>query len=405
MFTFQKNLQFLLGPQKKRSHDHEVIVMDGGMGTALFNNGVEKSDVVWSAIALIKPEYNDKVIKCHMDYIEHGATEITTNNYAVMPAYYMKYYGEENYQDKIAEHTVLAAQLSRIAVQNCANSKWLTRNSWRKKKVFINGCIPPCVESLRPDLTNPWLRDPKNWEIATNYYRQISTVLEPFVDGFLLETVNSLLELKCMLNAMNHVRKPISISMQGAFLDEITMEAHPERCEEAVRYVLEQADKGVFQIRMFSLNCAHPDHIEESLLSLTPESRQRLIDHGIKLGCYANSVVKEAWDPKNKFSLENVRRRDRKIKSNYVHYALRWKSLGVECIGGCCGVGSVEIGNVANYFNCPPARARDSSDMSMELLNPVQEGYLQSQQPRQGYGFVKTKTSGTLKKEKISSKL
>jgi len=395
-FTFQKKLQTLLrGPENQKDHD-EIIVMDGGMGTALFNAGVEKSDVVWSAIALIKPEYHTKVIKCHMDYIEHGATEITTNNYAVMPAYYMNYYGPEDYQEKIAEHTVLAAQLSRIAVQNCEKKRGT------KNKVFINGCIPPCVESLRPDLTNSWLRDPKNWEVATNYYRQIATILEPFVDGFLLETVNSLLELKCMLNAMKHVRKPISISMQGAFLDEVTMEPHPERSEEALQYVLAQADKGVFQIRMFSLNCAHPDHIDEALLSLSPESRKRLTEHGIKLGCYANSVVKEAWDPKNKFSLENVRRRDRKIKSNYVRHALRWKSLGVECIGGCCGVGSMEIGNVANYFNCPPARP--ARDLSGGLWNPVPKGFLESQQG----GFFKSKTSGKLKlakRKKISAKL
>lgn len=366
---------------------NEVTVLDGGMGTALFNNGVEKSETVWSAIALIKPEYHSKVIKCHEDYIKAGATEITTNNYAVMPAYYRNFYGEDKWENKVAEHTVLAAQLCRIAVQNCEKKRPYA------PKVKINGCIPPCVESLRPDLTNPWLRDPKNWEIATKYYRNIATILEPFVDGFLLETVNSLLELRCMLNAMSDVKKPINISMQGAFLDERTMEPTPSRSEEAARYVLDVADTGKFKIRMFSLNCAHPDHIEEALKSLSILSKFRLQNHGIKLGAYANSVVKEAWDPNNKFTLEGVRVRDRRIKSNYVKYALRWTALGVECVGGCCGVGSTEIENVSNYFNCPDV------DESQVLSPVVPEAFLSSI-PR-SFGLVKTKATA----KKLQAKL
>lgn len=356
----------------------QVTVMDGGMGTALFNNGVEKSDKIWSAIALEKPEYHAKVIKCHEDYIKAGSTELTTNNYGVMPKYYKDYFGEELWERKIADHTVLAAQLCRIAVQNCERKR---QNS---SKVWINGCIPPCVESLRPDLTNPWLRNPKNWETASKYYRTISTIMEPFVDGFLLETVNSVLELRCMLNAMKGVKKPISISMQGGFLDEKTMEPHPERCEDAVRYVLDVADRGRFTIRMFSLNCAHPDHIEEALKSMSALSRFRLANHGIRLGAYANSVVKEAWDPNNKFSLENVRKRDKKIKSNYVKHALRWEALGVDCIGGCCGVGSHEIKNVADYFNCTPIA-------DVEVINPVKEAFMST--IPQNFGFVKTKAT------------
>lgn len=336
----------------------EIMVMDGGMGTALFNAGVGKSSVVWSAISLIKPEYHNTVIKCHEDYIRAGAHMLTTNNYAVQPFYYMEYYGPEKYQKKLEEHTVLAAQLTRLAVQNCKKRGELNGT------IKIAGCIPPCRESLRPDLTNAWLEEPKNWDIALNYYKTISTMLEPFVDCFLLETVNSLLELRCMLEAMQHVRKPLMISMQGGFLDPKTMLPNPTKAEEAAQFVLKVASQGTFKIDMFSLNCAHPDHIEEALMSLSDMTKHGLKKRGIKLGAYANSVVKEAWDPKNAYSGEAIRVRDANIKSNYVRYAMRWNALGVECIGGCCGVAKEEIRNVADYFNCPPVLSSNGRNVT-----------------------------------------
>jgi len=365
---------------------NQVTVLDGGMGTALFEGGVPKSPVVWSAIALILPEYHSTVIKVHQDYIRAGADILTTNNYAVQPFYYMQYFGPEKYQQKIEEHTVLAAQLARFAVQKC-------KKELKGRNIQISGCIPPCRESLRPDLTNAWLQDPKNWDIATKYYRHISTLLEPFVDSFVLETVNSLLELRCMLGAMTHIRKPITISMQGAFLNEKTMFPEPWQAENIAQWILKSQEALPFRVQMFSLNCAHPDHIEEALLSLSENTKNEFKRRGIRLGAYANSVVKEAWDPANAYSGENVRVRDSKIKSNYVRYALRWNALGVDCIGGCCGVGKQEIQNVAEYFNCPVAPSRS---------NPA-EAWMASNT----FGGVKTKPTSftTSKKKKVRAKL
>jgi len=347
---------YKIHPRNQRT----VRILDGGMGTALFNRGVPKSEVVWSAISLIEPQYHTTVIRCHEDYIRAGADILTTNNYAVQPFYYMEYFGPDKYQQKIEEHTVLAAQLCRFAVQRCQKN-----GESKGRKIEISGCIPPCRESLRPDLTNEWLRDQNNWNIATKYYRHISTLLEPFVDSFVLETVNSLLELRCMIGAMSHIRKPITISMQGGFLNEKTLFPEPWQAENVAQFVLKTFEKSPCRIQMFSLNCAHPDHIEEALMSLSDKTKDEFKRRGIKLGAYANSVVKEAWNPDNAYSHENVRVRDAKIQSNYVRYALRWQELGVECIGGCCGVGKDEIQNVSDHLNCPIATTPSAAERWM----------------------------------------
>jgi len=199
------------------------------------------------------------------------------------------------------------------------------------------------------------------------------------------------LELRCMLNAMVHIRKPITISMQGGFLNEKTMFPEPWRAEEVAQFVLKMTRRSPFRIQMFSLNCAHPDHIEEALMSLSENTKREFKSRGIRLGAYANSVVKEAWNPENAYSGENVRVRDSRIKSNYVRYALRWNHLGVDCIGGCCGVGNEEIQNLAEYFNCPV-----TTNAPPKLPEAWMSGH--------PFGGVKTKPTSfsTTKKKKVT---
>jgi len=324
--------------QKKNNFASKYTILDGGMGTALFAAGVPKSSVIWSASALVDPSYHETVIAEHTRYIKSGSDTITTNNYGVQPFYYMKYYGEEKYQEKIIEHTLLAAQLARLAVRRSG------------KKAFIYGCLPPCRESLRPDLTNDFLQHEENYKIATSYYKMISGILEPFVDGFLLETINSELELQCALDAIKGVHKSISISMQGSFWDPNDMQTRrPHMTEVMAKKVVQIAHDGLFKVKMFALNCAHPDHIVEGYSQLTNETRESLKRLGIELGAYANSTVKEVFEA-NGFTLEKARPRDRKLLSEYVSHAERWRKLGVTCFGGCCGVTSREIQNLRLHF-------------------------------------------------------
>lgn len=71
------------------------------------------------------------------------------------------------------------------------------------------------------------------------FYRTIVKIMEPYVDGFLLETMNSMLELNCCLDAIEgHTEKPISISMQGSFIDPINLKPVPYMCEHVAQHVI-----------------------------------------------------------------------------------------------------------------------------------------------------------------------
>lgn len=125
----------------------KVHVIDGGMGYALFEKGVPRNKFIWSAKALAEPQYHETVIQAHLDFINAGATEIITCNYAVQPVYYKRYFGDSEYQLKIAQHTVIAAKLAREAV---------TRSG---EDIFIFGALPPFCESYRPDLVKQHLEE------------------------------------------------------------------------------------------------------------------------------------------------------------------------------------------------------------------------------------------------------
>lgn len=318
---------------------NEVTVLDGGMGTLLFRQGVPQSDKIWAATAIDDPQHHDTVVACHKMYINAGSEVITTNNYAIMPHYYAQYFGNDVYGRKIKEHTLLAAKLARRAVTESG------------KKVKVLGCLQPTRESLRPDLTENYLTDPWNYETSKTFYQTILKVMEPYVDGFLLETMNSMLELRCCLEAIRGLtKKPLSVSMQGSFFDPVTMEPVPYMCEHTARTLIEMKEIYNDNIVMFSLNCAPVKHITDSLSALSDRTKQDLDRLGISIGAYANGTELDAFVGVNfgvdSYSLES-RPHDKEALQNYSKHARTWFNLGARCIGGCCHTGLPEIQQIA----------------------------------------------------------
>ena len=56
-------------------------VLDGGMGQDLFARGVPPVGTLWSASALIDPQYHGIVRDAHLDFIDAGADVIVTNTF------------------------------------------------------------------------------------------------------------------------------------------------------------------------------------------------------------------------------------------------------------------------------------------------------------------------------------
>ena len=138
--------------------NHELQILDGSMGAELIKRGLTPRTGLWSARALLdEPE---GVIQVHTDYIEAGASVITTNSYSTIPSYLAKAGMAESYQDL----TVVAAKLARQAADAAAQACELpvvyrrlmkaTDTIWCPKTSHP-GCVSRVGQVLAPHVTVP----------------------------------------------------------------------------------------------------------------------------------------------------------------------------------------------------------------------------------------------------------
>ena len=88
---------------------HQMVLLDGSMGYYIRSSAIPQGNgslftKIWSAAALADPQYNDLVIKAHMEYIEAGSKIITTNSYGTQPHYYEEAFGKETYEELMLRH-------------------------------------------------------------------------------------------------------------------------------------------------------------------------------------------------------------------------------------------------------------------------------------------------------------
>lgn len=256
----------------------------------------------------------------------------------MQPVYYQKKFGED-WHDQMERHIKLAGQLAVKA-----------RIHGGRPEVRIQGCLPPCCESLRPDLCNEYLNDESNYQTASEFYRRTVELLDPYVDIWLLETMNSQQEVECALTALYDTSKPIRISFQAAFFDPKTMECTPEKVEEMAKFVIDLKESEGMDIDMFGVNCGPLEIVEEAIEFLSEETKHRLKENAIKLGAYANGtdvkVVK-----KKRFSVEDADNRSERFRvienDEFLRHTKKLIKLGVDCVGGCCGITDCTIREIS----------------------------------------------------------
>lgn len=317
---------------------NDFKVLDGAMGSFLISQyGVPRSTKVWSAKALIEPEYHHTIVSAHKDYINAGADFITTSNYSVTPTFYTDYYQDPIVATfKVVEHSILAAKLADKA-----------RNESGASSVKVFGCLPP-RESYRPDLAKAAWDNPEQARHQASYYSSVVSGMEPFVDVFLLETMNSIYEVDNILKNIK-TKKSIAVAMQGDFKDEITGTPRPELCDKAARYLIFKK-LGGWNIDYFFLNCASPANIEAALQALTPRTKTSLQLNGIKLGVYPNAMemseeTQKKFDFRQSLNIEGICGEEyekifypKDLKDPCVAYILSTRRHGVSIFGGCCGM-------------------------------------------------------------------
>lgn len=290
-----------------------VMILDGGMGRELHRRNAPFRQPEWSALALM--EAPDIVRDVHLDYINAGADVITADSYAVVPFHI----GERFYQ-RGEQLAALAGKLAREAVQQSG------------KKVLVASSLPPLFGSYRPDLFDV----EKAPELAAPLIRGLA----PYVDIWLAETQSSIIEVKTWRQLLTQDPRPFWCSFT---LEDSAHQTEPklrsgELVVDAVKQMLS------LDVQMISFNCSQIEVMAAAL-----KQARTLIDQSgktVRLGVYANAFEPQPQEMQAANEAIDEIRKD-STPENYLHWAKKWREIGADTIGGCCGIGPEHIALLA----------------------------------------------------------
>jgi S-methylmethionine-dependent homocysteine/selenocysteine methylase len=362
----------------------QAKIMDGSTGYVLLQNGLPEDDMfgkIWSAYALAEEKYNGLVVDTHKQYLDVGATTITTNSYATQPTYYEKAFGA-GFEKIMVQHAELSARLAAKA-----RDEHLAEHP--NAEVQVLGSLPPLVESHRPDLFQAALLQ-RGEDFFRLHYRQLAAaLLQGGVDALLFETLNSWEEARLGLEALIELQPkvPIIVSFEGSLRD-CALKPQPHLAPEWVQKVLDYKTGKGLSIVAVGFNCAPPEDIIDNLKVLKDAGTLKTLEENeVGVIVYANMHERKVYDdgfdvgeidasavvdtetvintstteepplrpegpPPAKIQKKPSRIARRKDLtecaddpfSGYVHFTRRFvHDFGVCAVGGCCGCGPLGI--------------------------------------------------------------
>lgn len=293
----------------------DLWVLDGGMGRELARRGAPFRQPEWSALALM--EAPETVREVHQTYVASGARVITTNSYALVPFHI----GDERFAEDGERLAALAGQLARDVADGQAGA------------VQVAGSLPPLFGSYRADL----FEADRVSELATPLIRGLS----PHVDIWLAETMSLIAEPLALKALLPGDGKPFWVSF--TLEDEAPGSEPTLRSGERVADAIDSlASAGVSAILF---NCCQPEVIEGAL-KVASARLQALGRTDIRLGAYANAFPPQPKEATANDGLDEIRAD--LGPQDYLGWAERWRGVGANLIGGCCGIGPEHIQALAS---------------------------------------------------------
>jgi S-methylmethionine-dependent homocysteine/selenocysteine methylase len=287
------------------------VLMDGGMGMELKKRGFGGEH--WSASALI--DAPEAVRELHEDYINAGARIILTNTYATIRRRFI----EGEVPDRFTKLNQLAGELAGQARDNT------------HPDVLIAGSLPPYFGSYRPDLTH-------DFEAIEPMYREQATVLAPYVDFFICETMSTSEESRGAVTGAAATGKPVWVAWTLA--DEATGRLRSGESLTEAWAALEG-----LPVSGLLLNCSAPEAIGAALPELATLS-------DLPLGGYGNAFggIPAAWFGKND-GLDVLGKREDLDPDGYARQVAKWIEAGAKLVGGCCEMGPAHIARLRDLIS------------------------------------------------------
>ena len=217
-----------------RHNEKQTFLLDGGTGEELFRRGVPDDRKIWSATAVVHPQYHDILADVHNSFLQSGSNAITTNSYGVVP-------GVGFDENQISEYVAQSGKIARSAARNY--------NIHSTSPAFVFGSLGPLVESYRPDKI-------MSHDEGVKCYKLACRSLAPYADAFIAETMSCVEESIQVLDAVasspdiesapgrqhHYLLISYSVDSDGNFRD-------GEKITNGIRRILDEAQKKSGQVQ------------------------------------------------------------------------------------------------------------------------------------------------------------
>ena len=275
-----------------------IIKLDGGLSTALENNGNKLNTSLWTGEQLLSNP--GEITKAHLDFINAGAQIIITS------AYQLSFSGcqKRGWSDDQTQRALIAStQLAKDAV------------AYSGKKVRVAASVGPYGAHLADGSEYKGNYGVSKTVIKDFHQRRLEVLLSTNPDLLALETMPDTFEVEVLLELLSDCLIPFWVSYS-------CKEGNQTNAGQSFQSAVDLAQSAM----AVGINCTKPELIAD-LLRSAKSNKPYVV--------YPNSG--RVWHAKNKvwtgsaavgFSNDLIR---------------QWVEAGAEIIGGCCGIGATEI--------------------------------------------------------------
>jgi homocysteine S-methyltransferase len=279
-----------------------MIKLDGGLSTALENNGNKLTTSLWTG-ELIRTN-PAQITKAHLDFINAGAQIIITSSYQLS----YSGCGVRGWSEGETDQALIAStQLAKKAV---------TESS---KDVKVAASVGPYGASLADGSEYKGNYGVSKAVIKDFHARRLEILISTSPDYLALETMPDTFEVEVLLELLSDCPLPFWVSYS-------CKAGNKTNAGQDFQSAVDLAQNAM----AVGINCTKPELITD-LLRSAKSNKPYVV--------YPNSG--RVWDPENKvwtgsaavgFSNELIK---------------QWAEAGAEIIGGCCGIGAVEIATLS----------------------------------------------------------
>jgi len=278
----------------------DVIILDGATGTELERRGVPMHGVAWSAVAL--RTHPAVVRQVHEDYIRAGADVVITNTFASAR--------------HTLERTELAGEVRDINTRAVNLAKEARESVAEDRRVYIAGSMST---SFRPG------EEPSADYLKSSYREQADLLAQAGVEILVLEMMTEVEQAVDAIEAAVSTGLPVwvgfSCKMSEDDSEVVLLGSKGETFAQALGILL-------------SLGCSLVSVMHSRIEETVPALRVVQDLWNGPMGAYpeSGSFVMPNWQFDQIVSPEDL-----------LVQARRWVQMGVQLIGGCCGIGPEHI--------------------------------------------------------------